>query len=242
MILDIDAGNTRIKWRALSAGGERLVGASVQGENAFAEISRLLPGPVQRVRAACVRNPLFRTALTDYAMASWGVLPEFAQSRERVGAVSNAYVEASHLGVDRWLAILAAYERVRGACCVLDAGSALTLDFVARGGQHEGGYIVPGLSQQRAALLEGTNIPLVESGQWGEVVPGASTVTAIHHGILAMFVQWIAAEYRSREQMDMRWLVTGGDADVLVDALMRQGVRCTQVPELVLEGLSIALP
>lgn len=241
MILDIDAGNTRIKWRALSVSGERMAGGCVQGEDAFAEISRHLPEPVLRVRVSCVRNPLFRAALTDYAMASWNVMPEFAQSREREGDVINAYAEASHLGVDRWLAMLAAYERVRGACCVLDAGSALTLDFVAPGGQHEGGYIVPGLLLQRAALLEGTAIALAGSGPWGEMAPGGSTVTAIHHGILAMLVQWIAAEYRAREQMGMRWLVTGGDADVIVEALIRQGVRCTQVPELVLEGLSIAL-
>ena len=163
-------------------------------------------------------------------MDHWGVVAEFAQSREQVGEVRNAYAEPGHLGVDRWLAVLAAYKRARGACCVLDAGSALTLDIVRRDGQHEGGYIVPGLTMQRAALLERTAIPLAVTGQWGETDPGRATVTAIHHGILDMVVSWAAEQHRARASQESVWFITGGDAEVLSDALARRGVHCILVP------------
>lgn len=241
MILDVDAGNTRIKWRAMADSGERIAGGSAAVVDAFADISQQLSAPA-RVRIASVRNSEFRARLQERVMDQWGVVAEFAQSREQVGRVRNAYAEPGHLGVDRWLAVLSAYDRARGACCVLDAGSALTLDIVQRNGQHEGGYIVPGLTMQRSALLERTAIPLATSGRWGDTDPGRSTVAAIHHGILDMVVSWVAEHYRVRLPQDCAWFITGGDAEVLSEALVRRGVRCTLVPELVLEGLSLALP
>src|SRR5690606_3537766 len=153
----------------------------------------------------------FRASLREEVLARWGVEAEFAQSVGSLGSVRNAYLEPAHLGVDRWLAILAAYHRGKTACGIIDAGSALTLDFVRADGQHEGGYIVPGLSMQRNSLLEKTAIPATRTEQWGGIAPGSSTLEAIHHGILEMLVQWIVGEHAIRKGSDPTWFLTGGD-------------------------------
>lgn len=240
MIVELDAGNSRIKWRALDDSGVRLAGGSESAADALAAIE-LQVGIPARVRVSCVRSSEYREALQQEFAQRWGVLAQFAVSLPAVGAVRNAYAEPSLLGVDRWLSMLASYARCHKTCCIVDAGSALTIDFVAADGLHEGGYIVPGLTMQRASLLEGTAIQLIGPGQWAETDPGKSTVAAIDHGIVAMVVQWIASEYSVRGGAGEMFL-TGGDAQALSAHLRARGLHHHLVPELVLDGLALALP
>ena len=60
------------------------------------------------------------------------------------------------LGVDRWLALVAAWNMVRQPAVVADLGTAATLDFVAGDGRHVGGYIVPGPGLMAKALARDT--------------------------------------------------------------------------------------
>ncbi|MDP1069535.1 type III pantothenate kinase, partial [Klebsiella pneumoniae] len=60
------------------------------------------------------------------------------------------------MGVDRWLAMLAAWQRVGQSCWVVDCGSAITLDLLDAEGRHQGGYILPGLRLMQQSLLGNT--------------------------------------------------------------------------------------
>ena len=66
--------------------------------------------------------------------------------------VRIAYAEPSRLGVDRFLALLAAHARGPGPWLLVSAGSALTVDLLDVGGQHIGGVIAPSPEHMRAAL------------------------------------------------------------------------------------------
>jgi pantothenate kinase type III len=70
--------------------------------------------------------------------------------------VRNAYPKHNKLGVDRWLAMLAAYHYYNAPVCIVSCGSALTLDIVDSQGQHLGGMIMPGLNLMQQALSRGT--------------------------------------------------------------------------------------
>ncbi len=59
-------------------------------------------------------------------------------------------------GIDRLLNAAAAYARVRQACIIIDAGTAITVDFVDGDGTFHGGAIAPGARMQLQALHEGT--------------------------------------------------------------------------------------
>ena len=72
------------------------------------------------------------------------------------GSVRNGYEDIAQLGVDRWAAIVGAYTHFGSAVCIVDAGTAVTVDLVRDGGRHLGGLIVPGLQLMRSSLEQDT--------------------------------------------------------------------------------------
>ncbi len=237
MILELDAGNSGIKWRLIAGNGEiassgRGVGASI---HTFGISESERP---TRIRVVSVRGPEFEAKLREEAVLIWGVLPEFVASAATSARVVNGYAVPSSLGADRWMAILAAYSHCETACCVVDAGTAITLDVVAEAGCHQGGFIVPGMSLQRRMLEESTSIRLSPVPDWSDVSLGVSTSSAVQNGIVSMVSDWIACESRGRGKL----YLTGGDAQFLSIQLEVMKVEHQLVPDLVLNGLAHALP
>ena len=132
---------------------------------------------------------------------------------------------------------------MRAAVCVIDAGTAVTVDLIAPDGNHRGGIIVPGLGLLRDALLRDTSDidsfvrqsegPLAD-GDWY----GRDTLSAVHRGTVFMLQsalqQAVAACHA--EFPGAAVLLTGGDASVASELL---AVETELHPHLVLEGLQI---
>ena len=158
MTLLVDVGNTRIKWATLEHG--RLVnrGSAVHRDAvdaALAAFGAALP-PQPRVIAANVAGEAIANGLAALVAARPGASLELvATSAERFG-VRCAYSDPSRLGVDRWVAVLAAHHAARAAACVINAGTAVTFDAVDAGGAHLGGLIMPGAGLFAAALDRNT--------------------------------------------------------------------------------------
>ncbi|MDG2291040.1 MAG: type III pantothenate kinase, partial [Phycisphaerales bacterium] len=57
-------------------------------------------------------------------------------------------------GIDRLLNAVAAYDAAQQACVIVDAGSAITVDFIDGKGTFHGGAIAPGARMQLQALSE----------------------------------------------------------------------------------------
>ena len=147
----------------------------------------------------------------------------------------NAYPKPQQLGVDRWLAMLAARAGNRGPVCVIDAGTAITIDLVSASGQHEGGYILPGVELMRRALTNETGriqVPELASPMTQAGTDSVACVSAgIWHAALGG-VQSVLAEHPEHAP-----LLTGGSAD----ALLELGLNAESRPDLVLEGLRLWL-
>lgn len=246
MILDIDVGNSSLKWR-LSRRDGNVVSRGRCADEAGLECLELVGGgdePLERIRVGSVRGETFASSLRDITQKRWQLSPEFAIPAALCAGVTNAYPVPQALGVDRWLAILAAFHDCRTACCVLDAGSAATFDVLAESGQHLGGYIVPGLAMQKRSLLQGTAMRLSHQDQWPHTLrPGTETDLAVHGGIVSMLVDWVQCEYQAAATgADSVLYLTGGDAVHLSGHLTRRGIVHELVPDLVLDGLACALP
>jgi len=130
--LDIDMGNTRTKWRC---GGE---GGALPAPE--------LPCPVvapERVRVASVLGN--RGSIAAEIRRRFNVEAEFAATSASLAGVRCGYREPHRLGVDRWLAVVAAWQRTHHALAVISVGTAACADFVDADGRHAGGYIAPGL-------------------------------------------------------------------------------------------------
>ena len=74
--------------------------------------------------------------------------------------VRNLYKTPETLGKDRLAAIVGAYSLFPGKdILVLDAGTALTIDFIDKEGNYRGGNISPGLNMRFQALHDYTKSP-----------------------------------------------------------------------------------
>jgi type III pantothenate kinase len=250
MILEIDAGNTRIKWRLRKREGnewvtqsEGFVFAEEKTPVAFLEFGRQLEkmpvSDVERMLVASVRGDDFRTAFTTLMTEKWRITPEFAESSSRCAGVVNGYTFPEKLGVDRWLAMVAAYDDAGRACCILNCGTTITFDLMANDGRHLGGYIVPGLRLMRNALAARSPALMLSTEQWGETGLGDSTEKAIHHGLLKMAAGFAADLHKQYEKMESPiWYISGGDGELL----QRHLPWSTKlVPTLVLDGLALAM-
>ena len=157
MIIDIDAGNTRIKWQA-SLDDRRIdVGVEQLSDRPLLSVHTALSsqGDISRIRLLSVRSQADTAILVNAVKSLWSVEPEMITSSAAACGVTNSYTQFNTLGADRWSAIIAGAQRAKQASgsmavCVVDAGSALTIDLVDESGFHQGGYIVPGLSMQFA--------------------------------------------------------------------------------------------
>lgn len=235
-VLDVDLGNSRIKYRSLD-----------QPEECFGALDYDSPLPplaaVERVRVSSVlsgeREARFRRRVRE----RYGCECEFARSVSAAAGVTNGYQDPSALGVDRWLAVLAAHRRFESGVLVVDLGTAATFDFVTAQGAHLGGYIVPGLALMRRSLLTDTaEVRYGETRAPSDLQPGTTTRDAVERGLLAALVSLVQAELEHAQQLcqhSARLVLCGGDADAVAAHLEAPHEI---VPDLVLDGLALALP
>lgn len=243
MILECDIGNTRCKWRIVD-GKIALQRGAFACSDGFGELVAL--SNISRVRVSSVAAAAVNEELVT-VLAAIGLEAEFARASQWAAGVENAYADAGRLGVDRWVAMIAAYNRCHGPVLVLDAGSALTADLVAGNGKHAGGYITPGIRLMKSSLLAETGgVRFGLQGGDYSVEFGADTASAVYAGVVAAMVgaAIVAIEQAGRQTpADFAILLTGGDADAIWQNLPATLVpNVTVVPELVLDGLEWVLP
>ena len=159
----IDVGNTAIKWRLANTEGLLDAGGSVSDVpslcNAIEAEKWGMAGLASVASDAAVVELM--AALT----ASGATAVHRAKAQSSCLGLVSSYAEPERMGVDRWLAMLAAHARNEGALCVIDAGTAVTVDLVAAEGVPEGADLLQprrregrrrrAAAQGRAARREG---------------------------------------------------------------------------------------
>ncbi|HVY67014.1 MAG TPA: type III pantothenate kinase [Gammaproteobacteria bacterium] len=240
----VDIGNTRIKWALYDGGGLLAQGGAVHRggvDAALGQLAAALPGNLTRVVVANVAGDGFAQQLRA-AVGARAPVQFVAPSAERFG-VRCAYAEPRRLGVDRWVALLAAHRRARGAACVIDAGTAATFDAVAADGAHLGGLILPGARLLAAALHHNTSdigaTPPPPSAPQGLGLLGRDTASAVGHGAMLALAAALDRAVRTVAAalgVVPKVYLTGGDAAQLRDWLETQ---VETRADLVLEGLAL---
>lgn len=245
MILLVDIGNTRLKW-ALAARTEWLqrgVAAHRESpiETLFAESWQALPAP-QRIVVANVAGKKIAASLRAWGKSTWGVNAEFVIARRKACGVTNAYIEPQRLGADRWAALIGARQSGPGATCVIDCGSAVTIDALDAKGNHLGGLIVPGLHMMREALLrhtDGVTQGLQNAGAGKVALLARDTAGAVHGGTLYNLIAMIdrvGVDLATELPVPLRRVICGGDAPQLLPLLSGE---FQHEPDLVLHGLAV---
>lgn len=240
MILECDIGNSRCKWRLLDAASCIERGVQSYVEHGF----RGLPtnAAIERVRVACVAGREQELQLQSWATENLGLSCEFARTQAETAGLRNSYAEPENMGVDRWLAAVAAYHSYNNAVLVIDIGSALTAEFIDGEGKHLGGYIIPGEALMKKSLLAGTGRVRFDDEPPASLVPGRSTAEAVSYGVAVSTlgtVKQIIEQAALSLPADFNIVLTGGGAEFVRPYLPGEVDWC---PELVMDGLGWLLP
>ncbi|MDC0088883.1 type III pantothenate kinase [Porticoccaceae bacterium] len=235
MILQIDAGNTRIKWRVrdglktVAEGAQLTQSLRTEGLLKLPDVISLTAAQLSNVAGEDVTECLSRQLASQFE-----IVLQVAVVSAKVGAVTCGYRSPEQLGVDRWMAVLAAFRQAGRALIVIDAGSAVTVDIVNHEGFHKGGYIVPGVKLMQKALWQGTERVKVDQLTLEHgLIAGVTTEEAVGRGatlMLSSLIERLADEHRAE------LIITGGDGLLLQSQLSH---RADYSADLVLDGLSV---
>lgn len=227
----VDIGNSQIKY------------ALVQDANACFEVSvGATTGSLEALIKRCdkllissVGHPEQVTEIT--AMCSTYAKPlQIIKTEAQTFGIECAYELYQTLGVDRWLAILAARKITQLPVAVIDLGTANTCDFVI-GNKHVGGWIAPGFSIMRDSLIANTQRVFADNDYPSGLEIAQSTEQCVNMGCIAAIQGLVSAAQHQLEMQgkSYRLIVTGGARSLLGES----SNKCILFQEnLVLQGLA----
>ena len=238
-LLLVDMGNSSIKWGVGDRGSVEAIGAV---RYRTAELTSLLdqhwqnlepPGVVWVAAVAKTDRVL---ELTDWVEKNWGCNCEFMHTESSSCGVECAYQQPAALGVDRWAALIGGHRLYPEGFCVVDCGTATTLDVVDSSGRHLGGYILPGFEMMKTALLENTAIQDFADpatfDEWGKSTE-SSVFLGSRKAVIAL-IEHSVERLQAAGVCDPALLVTGSASREITSQLQ---IGFDQRDHLVLEGL-----
>lgn len=235
MILLIDAGNTRVKWRLIRADDRRRIldEGGLEHERA-ADLARLSTrhGQPAQIVASNVAGADLAARITA-ALAPAHI--HWLRSGTQCCGVRNLYDAPAQLGADRWAALIGARHLHPHACLVVTAGTATTVDLLAANGDFLGGLILPGVELMQNALAHGTAQLTRAHGRFS--ARPRSTVDAIHSGCLQAQAGAVERMFRQIADQPEALCLLGGGAAGSFSELLEIPLR--RVENLVLLGLAV---
>ncbi len=257
MSLVVDIGNTRTKWSVVNAEGKlELVNVCANASLASSKLKNAFKG-IKKVMIANVAGE-------EMAELMMTLIPKrvesvFVTSQSKVIGLINNYEPNESLGVDRWLAAIAAWHLKKQPSIIVSAGTAVTIDSISRikvvknkesknkdtrnklskQAAFIGGTIMPGLYLMQISLEQ--NTAKLKDQQDGNLVKfPLNTKDAIATGCVNSVVGAIvlmAKQLEKRSAFLPKIIVTGGDAKKIAEALKFHSKRVMLAENLVLQGL-----
>jgi type III pantothenate kinase len=242
-LLLVDIGNSRVKW-GRACGEKMTVGEAFPSQPDGLEpcLDRhwgRLAAP-RAVYASSVGATEAAARLSAWVARRWAVPLRFAAAEARGYGVVNGYQRPAQLGVDRWLGLVALRSDYGLPSCLVDCGTALTLDALDAEGRHLGGLIAPGLALMKRALFRETQGIREEEGIAASLGLGRDTASCVESGVLlacAGLVEKAYGELTGRLGVPPVLALSGGGGAALGHAL---AVPYRLAPDLVLRGLLLS--
>ena len=238
MILAIDAGNSRVKWGWHDGAGWTSV-ASVSLIEFAASSDHVNPFSVTHDDPECIIISNVAGEGAHHLLVNWTSVfdaqPMWLHPEASRCGVTNQYERPDQLGPDRWAALIAARAVHHGACLVVNAGTATTVDMLTAEGVFRGGAILPGVELMRFVLHEHTGRLPIQEGAYRDMP--RNTVDAIETGCRHAQAGAVERMYRVFRDLEPNPLciVSGGAGRVLVDQL---AMPRRYIENLVLDGLA----
>jgi type III pantothenate kinase len=245
-VVAVSVGNTRTRVGVFR--GRELASSAAVANSDMDGVVRAIVGAALKNEAAplvlaSVNDPVAEQIVHAASPAVRGRGGEvYRFGRDLTIQIPNTLSDDSTVGQDRLLNALGAYSRAQQACIVVDAGTAITVDFVDGQGTFHGGAIAPGLNLMLAALHEHTAAlpslkfePPPEGSPFGKDTREAMLVGV--QGAARGMVRHLVERYSEFYEAYPQIVATGGDARTLFegDDLVEH-----IVPDLTLIGIQAA--
>ncbi len=231
-----DIGNTRLKCAPLGEDGGigKVTALAHDDPGQLGELERLVPQRGECAYVCSVASPRQFLAVIEL-LAGRFRCTSVARATAGFAGIRNGYPLPGRLGVDRFLAMIAARARGAGPWLVCGVGTAITVDLIDGEGVHRGGRIGPSAEVMRAGLHHAAAHLAPNGGQ--PLAFALDTVDALASGCEGAAVGLIQNSLASAACLlgsAPGLLLHGGGAQALV-------VRFAQAqhePALVLQGLA----
>lgn len=232
-----DLGNTRLKCAPLRADGSvgTVMALAHDADDFLQALDAAVPVGAVSASLASVASPALTLRVVEMLSARFHRL-SLARSVSYLAGVRIAYADPARLGVDRFLALVAAHARGPQGWLVVGVGTALTVDLIGANGHHHGGRIGPSPALMRRALhVAAAHLP-EHGGVYREFA--TDTTDALASGCEGAALGLV--ERSLRQGADLLGqapglLLHGGGAD----ALQPYFPAAVHAPSLVLEGLAL---
>jgi len=173
--------------------------------------------------------------LSAWCCEHFGIRPIAMRSTESFGTLVNGYTEPETFGVDRWAAMIGARATHEGALCIIDSGTATTVDLIDADGRHRGGAILPGIYTMRRSLGRYTTALFAADGEISPFSTNTAAGIAGGTGFASVgAIDRLVDEARA-EIGELTAIVTGGESLILQMMMNNTVVRD---PLLVLRGVA----
>ncbi|MBS0198325.1 MAG: type III pantothenate kinase [Planctomycetes bacterium] len=224
-LIAIAVGNTRTRF-GLFEGGKEISGATSLANNDGAALRAAIVALTEDrhdvpIVMSSVNHPVADSLCRDLDDSTGDTV--LRVNRDLAVPMKHSLEDATTLGQDRILCAYGAFRRAKQACVVIDAGTAITVDFVDGHGVFHGGAIAPGVNMMLRAMHEKTTaLPSLEftppdmaRGPFGKDTTHAMLlgVRGAAVGLAHLLIDEYAAFYEAYPQV----VATGGDAAALFE-------------------------
>ncbi len=233
MNLLIDIGNSNFKW-SFSDGDtiDEIYGF----KHSLNSLTSLLTSTlshheqflnVENIYVCCVAGSELKSIFSEWLFAYLSKTAFFFESTNSAYGVQNAYDKASDLGNDRWLSLVYIHHLYNSNACIIDCGTAITIDVILKNGEHMGGLIAPGYASQISALTLKTNISTQNYfiNQGNSILLQNNTHQCIEQGCRNMsiaFIKEVVTQLKQQFGDTLEVVVTGGDSESFALELPQQ--------------------
>lgn len=234
MKLFIDIGNSKSKWSLVENQIDQRSGSFFNHD--IEEF--VVPEDIDEVIIASVGREEYENILiSKLKFICKNII--FAQIDKQLLEINYS----NELGIDRWLGALAVTKRTTNNAILIDAGSAVTIDFIRNDAPRpifEGGLILPGLHLFNQSLVEkSADISLKNKVMTAQI---NNTDMALMHGFL-MSVSGAIEKFLNFYQLDIEntdFFISGGDAELIFNSThLGHKSNFKWVENIVIDGLKI---
>jgi type III pantothenate kinase len=249
MLLAVEVGNTNTTFGLFTASGELTTAYRLSTERErmpdewFAMLAALLASDghgLAEVDGVIISSvvPSVTTWLVDMTRNRLRIDPVIVTGDLDVGLDLDVE-EPGHLGADRIVDCVAAFDRYGGPAIIVDLGTATTFDVIGRNGAYKGGAIAAGVATSLQALASNAAQLFNVELYMPDAVIGLNTGDQLRSGIVAghlAMLEGMIERTRAELGTDAQVILTGGLAPLFAD---RSTLFDHFDPDLTLHGLRL---